>query len=166
VKPRLLPLLAFVLTLGGLAAGCSTTGGTPGSTVPTTVRAGQSWVITRPVIAAQVLDTCSRDSPARQPGAITGYWAPSRQQIDELEARLAQLQPQITNPGDFDRQYVGIESGGRRLIYINAFRLPDDSDLDPARTAIRVCDGGAGFWGAVYDPEVGKFSDVATNGPG
>ncbi len=75
-------------------------------------------------------------------------------------------QPPINNPGDFDRQYVGIEAKGKRLIYINAFRLPSDSNLDPARTAIRVCDGGAGFWGAVYDPQVGKFSDVEVNGPG
>ena len=44
-------------------------------------------------------------------------------------------------------------------------RKPDDSDLDPARTAIRVCDGGAAFWGAVFDPETGQFSQVETNGP-
>lgn len=159
MKPlRLLPLL-FVL------AGCATTGGQPGTTVPTTLKAGQSWVITRPVIAAQVLDTCSRDSPGRRPGEVTDYWAPSRQQVDDLEARLSQLQPKIAAPGDSDRQYVGIVVGGRRLIYINAFTLPDDSDLDPARTAIRVCDGGAAFWGAVFDPQTGQFSQVETNGP-
>ncbi len=156
---RLLPLLA-----AALAAGCASTGGVPGSTVPTTVRAGQSWVITRPVVASQVLDTCSRDSPARHPGEVTGYWAPSRQQIDQLEAALAQLQPQVANPGDFDRQYVGIETGEQRLIYINAFKLPEDSELDPARTAIRVCGGGAQFWGAVYDPQSGQFSAIELNG--
>lgn len=160
------PLRALPFVLLALASGCATTGGIPGTTVPTTVRAGQSWVITRPVVATQVLDTCSRDSPARHPNEITGFWAPSRQQIDEMEARLDQLQPPISHPGDYDRQYVGIEANGKRLIYINAFRLPSDSNLDPARTAIRVCDGGAGFWGAVYDPQVGKFSDVEVNGPG
>lgn len=158
---RVWPLLLAV----ALAAGCASTGGVPGSTVPTTVRAGQSWVITRPVIAAQVLDTCSRDSPARHPGEVTGYWAPSRQQVDQLEAALSQLQPQIANPGDFDRQYVGIETGDKRLIYVNAFHLPEDSELDPARTAIRVCDGGAQFWGALFDPQSGTFSAVELNGP-
>lgn len=147
---------------GLLLAGCATRGP---ATVPTQVRSGQSWLITRPPVAAQVLDTCSRDSPARHPGEVTGYWAPSRQQIDQLEAAQARLQPAITSPADFDRQYVGIESGGRRLIYINAFRLPDHSDLDPGRTAIRICDGGAGFWGAVYDPQNGEFSQIETNGP-
>ncbi len=154
-----------LLLVAALATGCATTGGVPGSTVPTTVRAGQSWVITRPVVAAQVLDTCSRDSPARHPGEVTGYWAPSRQQVDQLEAALSQLQPQIPNPGDFDRQYVGIETGAKRLIYINAFHLPEDSELDPARTAIRVCDGGAQFWGALFDPQTGTFSAVELNGP-
>lgn len=156
--------LPAALAAALLAAGCASTGGTPGTTVPTSVKAGQSWVITRPVVAAQVLDTCSRDSPGRHPGEITGYWAPSRQQIEQLEARLDQLQPTIERPGDFDRQYVGIEVQGRRLIYINAFNLPDDSELDPARTAIQVCDGGAQFWGAVFDPESGQFSGIQHNG--
>ncbi|MFT4249591.1 MAG: hypothetical protein QM581_16405 [Pseudomonas sp.] len=146
-----------------LLAGCATRGPT---TVPTQLRSGQSWLITRPLVAAQVLDTCARDSPTRHPGEVTGYWAPSRQQIDQLEAAQARLQPVIASPASFDRQYVGIEVGGRRLIYINAFHLPDHSDLDPARTAVRVCDGGAGSWGAVYDPQSGEFSQVETNGPG
>lgn len=148
---------------GLLLAGCATRGP---ATVPTQLRSGQSWVITRPLVAAQVLDTCSRDSPARHPGEVTGYWAPSRQQIDQLEAAQAKLQPTIAAPAQFDRQYVGIESGGRRLIYVNAFRLPDHSDLDPGKNAVRVCDGGAGFWGALYDPRSGEFSQIEINGPG
>ncbi|HEY0335041.1 MAG TPA: hypothetical protein VGC74_15260 [Stenotrophomonas sp.] len=162
MKPLRICLLAAVIA----ATGCATDGGVPGSTVPTSIKAGQSWVVTRPLVAAQVLDTCSRDSPARHPGEVTGYWAPSREQVEQLESRLAQLQSQVANPGDFDRQYVGIEANGRRLIYINAFHLPNDSEMDPARTAIRVCDGGAQFWGALYDPELGTFSDVSFNGPG
>jgi len=155
-----LPLLAVLL-----AAGCATSGGgKPGSTVPTRLKSGQSWVITRPSVAAQVLDTCSRDSPARHPGQVSGYWAPSRQQIEQLEARQAALEPAIAAPGDFDRQYVGIESQGRRLIYINAFRLPDHADIDPANIAVRVCDGGASFWGALYDPQTDRFSDIQVDG--
>ena len=59
---------------------------------------------------------------------------------------------------------VGIESAGRRLIYINAFHLPDDSGINPAREAIRVCDGGAQFWGAVFDPASNTFSELQFNG--
>lgn len=147
---------------GALLAGCATRGP---AMVPTQAKSGQSWVITRPLVAAEVLDTCSRNSPGRHIGEVTGFWAPSRQQIDQLEAALGRLRPTIAAPEKSDRQYVGIESGGRRLIYINAFRLPDHSDLDPGRTAIRVCDGGSSFWGAVYDPQTGEFSQVEVNGP-
>ncbi len=90
-------------------------------------------------------------SPGREAGRVSGYWAPSRQQIDQLEAQLSSLQAQVPKVLDFDRQYVGIESAGKRLIYVNAFHLPDGG-INPAREAIRVCDGGTQFWGAVFDP--------------
>ncbi len=153
------------LALAALAAACTPANTRPGASVPTAIKTGQSWVVTRPVVAAQVLDTCSRSSPGREPGRVTGYWAPSRQQVEQLEARLPSLETQVPKAADFDRQYVGIEMDGRQLIYLNAFHLPDDADIDPARDAIRVCDGGAQFWGALFDPASGSFSDVQFNGP-
>jgi len=59
---------------------------------------------------------------------------------------------------------VGIEADGRELIYVNAFKLPDGSGLNPAREAMRACDGGSMFWGAVFDPELGTFSEFHANG--
>ncbi|QGL96737.1 MULTISPECIES: hypothetical protein [Stenotrophomonas] len=156
----LLPTAA--IALAAVLGACTTTRG-PAS-VPTAARTGQSWVVTRPIIAAQVLDTCSRPSPGREPGRVSGYWAPSRQQVDQLEAKLSSLEGQVPKVLDFDRQYVGIESAGKRLIYINAFHLPDDSGINPAREAIRVCDGGAQFWGAVFDPASNTFSELQFNG--
>lgn len=152
------------LALAALAAACTPANTRPGASVPTAVKTGQSWVVTRPVVAAQVLDTCSRDSPGREAGRVTGYWAPSRQQVEQLEAALPTLDAQVPKASDFDRQYVGIEMDGRKLIYLNAFHLPDDADIDPARQAIRVCDGGAQFWGAVFDPATAQFTDVRFNG--
>ncbi|KRG38678.1 hypothetical protein ARC78_15335 [Stenotrophomonas pictorum JCM 9942] len=146
-------------------AACTPSNVKPGAVVPTAIKAGQSWVVTRPVIAAEVLDTCSRDSPAKHAGAISGYWAPSRADIETLESQLSRLQPEVAEPALSSRQYVGFESGGKRLIYINAFTLPDHSKRDPAREAIRACDGGDSFWGAVYDPQSGTFSSVERNGP-
>ncbi len=162
---RFLSRAFLPLALAALAAACTPANTRPGASVPTAVKTGQSWVVTRPVVAAQVLDTCSRSSPGREPGRVTGYWAPSRQQVEQLEAQLPSLEAQVPEAADFDRQYVGIEMDGRQLIYLNAFHLPDDADIDPARDAIRVCDGGAQFWGAVFDPASGSFSDVQFNGP-
>ncbi|WP_115511941.1 hypothetical protein [Xanthomonas arboricola] len=143
-------------------AGCATTQAP--STVPTNLKSGQSWIITRQSVAEQVLDTCSRDSPARHPGQITGYWEPSHQQIEQLESRQDALTPSIAEPREFDRQYVGVVIEGQRLIYINAFKLPNDPPVKPAREAIKVCDGGSAFWGALYDPQTGAFSQIAVNG--
>jgi hypothetical protein len=50
------------------------------------------------------------------------------------------------------------------VIYINAFHLPEDNSLRPAREAVRVCDGGAQFWGAVFDPASGTFNELQFNG--
>jgi len=156
--------LALLATCLLVLAACTPANVKPGASVPTALKAGQSWVVTRPAVAAQVLDTCSRDSPARRADGVSGYWAPSRAQIEGLESRLAQLQPAIAEPVRSGRQYVGFVSQGRQLIYINAFTLPDHEKINPAREAVRVCDGGAAFWGAVYDPQSGTFSDIATNG--
>ena len=154
-----------LLTSGALAlAACTPANVKPGASVSTTIKTGQSWVVTRPLIAAQVLDTCSRDSPAKHADGVSGYWAPSRAQIDALESRLSQLQPTIAEPAQSGRQYVGFIAQGRQLIYINAFTVPDHENVNPAREAIRVCDGGAQFWGAVDDPQDGTFSSIARNG--
>jgi len=162
---RSLSRAVLPLALAALAAACTPANTRPGASVPTAIKTGQSWVVTRPVVATQVLDTCSRDSPGREAGRVTGYWAPSRKEVEQLEAALPTLEAQVPKAADFDRQYVGIEMSGRKLIYLNAFHLPDDADIDPARDAIRVCDGGAQFWGAVFDPASGSFSDVQFNGP-
>ena len=94
-----------LLTSGALAlAACTPANVKPGASVSTTIKTGQSWVVTRPLIAAQVLDTCSRDSPAKHADGVSGYWAPSRAQIDALESRLSQLQPTIAEPAQSGRQ--------------------------------------------------------------
>ncbi|WP_355608686.1 hypothetical protein RZV17_08765 [Xanthomonas cannabis] len=143
-------------------AGCATTQGP--SSVPTNLKNGQSWIITRQGVAEQVLQTCSRDSPARHPDQITGYWAPNHQQIEQLESRQDALTPTIAEPREFDRQYVGVVIGGQQLIYINAFKLPNTPQMKPATEAIQACDGGNMFWGALYDPQTGAFSQIAVNG--
>ena len=153
----------FLIAAAALALAACTSGNVRPGSVSTAVKAGQSWVVTRPAVAAQVLDTCARDNPGRG-GEITGYWAPSRQDVDALERHLDALQPQIAAPALAGRQYVGFERGGKQLIYINAFQLPDHSQTHPAREAVRSCTHGEHFWGAVYDPQTATFTEVLHNG--
>jgi len=132
----------------------------------------------------ELLRQCSRDTPQH----VTGTWLPSKAQIRDLETGLpATFVPALkrqrnnykcaTTPlPTYGREYGGIVVGGRKLIYINAFpnRMIDFDGYDLAqdwkhgdgwlRTAVVVCDGGHGFWGAVYDPERKTFSEFAFNG--
>ena len=66
---------------------------------------------------------------------------------------------------DLSAQFSAIcKKNGKQVIYINAFHLPEDNSLRPAREAVRVCDGGAQFWGAVFDPASGTFNELQFNG--
>jgi len=133
--------------------------------------------------ASQAVDAgqqCSRTAPAIEAG-----WDLSDASAQAVERRLIELaEAPLSGPPAVGgstgrsaeptpdlarsfRQYVGAVVGGRRVIYVNAFPLSmaeSDPDLDPTRL-VRVCDGGASFWGVVFDPETGRFSDLAFNGP-
>src|SRR5438105_1271237 len=97
---------------------------------------------------------CSRGAPSE----VTSFWTPSSAEIAALEQRLPKFlhktQPEIKLP-DYHRQYVGVVSRGRKLIYLNAFirgGLTVNPNKDWKTTAIIVCDGGYGFWGVEFDP--------------
>ena len=117
---------------------------------------------------------CSRPGPPK----FDGTWTPSDADIQELESRLSKISKlrthgfrrsrRIQHPDEYYRQYLGIRVGKRNLIYINAL-----DSWDPTRspevlsiwrnTPIIGCDGGDSFWGAVYDPASGTFSDLEIN---
>lgn len=117
---------------------------------------------------------CSRPGPPR----FDGTWTPTDADIRALESHLSKISElhtktfrsgrQIQHPEEYYRQYFGIRVGKKNLIYINAF---DDSltSLDEKilqmwrTTPIIGCDGGKSFWGAVYDPASGTFSDLEIN---
>lgn len=113
---------------------------------------------------------CSRESPP----AFTDIWVPEEKTIVYLEANLKKIErlsshlcclqkERISDVNKYYRQYIGIVSKGRRLIYINAFvgpKPPDSLLTEP----IMACDGGSSFWGAIFDPKTGEFSQLAFNG--
>jgi hypothetical protein len=79
--------------------------------------------------ARRTLDQCSHYGPVE----ATSTWAPSGEQIAELEMRLAGFlrRQDFRPPGDpraYYRQYVGVVLGGREFIYVNGF--PKDSVSD------------------------------------
>lgn len=121
---------------------------------------------------------CSRDAPGR-----SGYWAPDSATIGPLEAALPPaleraLEQRIKDPmgrprpSDYYRQYIGIRSGRRQVVYINGFHRGYVEALraefgDSWRTrVVNVCDGGTTFFGAEYDLVTREVTNIRFNGPG
>jgi hypothetical protein len=113
--------------------------------------------------AQETTKLCSRNGFTK----IDGGWQLSEADIKVVESHLGQLsQPTndrgaIAAPAEYFRQYVGVVVSGRKLIYLNAFGF---EQTDWKTRFVSVCDGGPSFWGAIYDPATGKFSDLDKNG--
>ena len=110
---------------------------------------------------------CSRGSPAD----VSGFWNPSLSQVLAVEQRLPELLRKSGHElklSDSYRQYVGVTSHGKKLIYLNSFpgfALGHSSNRrDWRTTALTVCDGGDVFWGAEFDPADNTFHNVQFNG--
>ena len=115
--------------------------------------------------AQNVTRLCSRIGLAK----IDGSWLPTDTDIKTVESRLALLsQPTdgeelVKTPTDYFRQYVGVVVSGRKLIYLNAIKT--ESPMAGWQTRfVNICDGGDYFWGVIYDPATGKFSELHKNG--
>lgn len=115
-----------------------------------------------------LLHTCSRPAPEAQ-----GSWPVTPAQLARLQLdlpRLAELPDYraagLAAPSSYRRQLLGVWVNGKALIYINA--LPGGPGEPPQwrQQALQACDGGPQFWGVLYDPASGRFSQFATNGGG
>jgi hypothetical protein len=114
------------------------------------------------------------NSPPRK---ITGTWEPTQIDVDGLEANLRQVsvlsrqwksaQWYVDHPERYFRQYLGVLSGGRKLIYVNALCGHLNGSQPPSYWRdhyVRVSDGGNCFWNVVYDTSTRTFVDLLVNG--
>jgi len=126
------------------------------------------WVLLAPSQAKAVSRLCSRGPVAK----IDGGWQPTTKDIDAMEEALSKstyLRSKLTSkpdrasdPRQYYRQYVGVIVAGRKLIYVNGMCEKPPSYW--TKTLVDVCDGGRCFWGALYDPVNGEFSQYEMNG--
>jgi hypothetical protein len=118
--------------------------------------------------AADILHQCSRQTI--QDAEI--FWAPTKEDITTLENLLPKY---LSNSGvakpskalaHYYRQYIGVTTHGRRLIYGNFFSksFVEGHGYDWHSDPVNVCDGGDNFWGIVYDPKTKKFQPPQYNG--
>lgn len=117
-----------------------------------------------------VLKLCSRSGPA----TVEGSWDVPNGVVVALEQDLHKLSRlkatgccllggKIRNPEEYFRQYLGLVVGGKRVVYVNAFKSAATHSRWQA-APVGVCDGGSDYWGALYDPESRRFYDLAING--
>jgi hypothetical protein len=116
------------------------------------------------------------------PDSIEQYWKISGQDVKNLEENFKKIYalaatgccvsgPRIAQLKKFGFQYLGVMIRGRKYIYINAFPIEEvrryrDSGHDPSQEPVTVCDGGTGFWGALFDMDAKEFSSLSFNGVG
>lgn len=70
---------------------------------------------------------------------------------------------------DYAFQYIGVVINNRKYIYINAFIVESEDDFkiwykEWKTKPIIMCDGGDGFWGALFDLGNQSFSQLSVNG--
>lgn len=120
--------------------------------------------------AAIVIHQCMREAPL----AIQDTWTPDAAVVEKLNAHLADITAltsslccgvgdRLTGLDRYYLQYAGLVIEDHRYIYINA--LPGKSAPDDWRDmAVMSCAADRDYWGVLYDPESGRFSDLAFNG--
>ena len=129
---------------------------------------GRSVVL--PASESEALKFCSRSGPSTAEGSWdvpTDVVAALEQDLHKLSRLKATgccfLGGRIRNPEEYFRQYLGLVVGGRRVVYVNAFKSADTHPRWQA-APVGVCDGGSDYWGALYEPESRRFYDLAING--
>jgi len=124
-------------------------------------------VILPPSEGPTMIKQCSRSGPAE----VTGFWLPSLADVAASEKRLQKLlrdSGREIDLGNSYRQYIGIVSGGKKLIYVNAFSgtilVHPGFRTSWKKEALVACDGGEIFWGVEFDPVTQSFAHLAFNG--
>src|SRR6266487_3310371 len=112
-----------------------------------------------------------RQGSRSSPTDVSGFWNPSASQVLAVEQRLPELLRESGHKlkvSDSFRQYIGVTSHGKKLIYLNSFpgfALEHSRDRrDWRTTALTVCDGGDVFWGVEFDPADNTFHNIQFNG--
>ncbi|HEY2921162.1 MAG TPA: hypothetical protein VGK77_19440 [Candidatus Binatia bacterium] len=145
--------------------------GAPGEFTPVKISGKEGMIVPESVLRRSAL-------------SAEGYWTPTKTELVEAERRLPQfLQKElrslpaladlsivVAQAPRYRRQYIGMISGGRKIIWINCFPAKPPEGPDPFenwnREIIDVSDGGSKYWGAIFDVKKQSFERLILNGPG
>ena len=125
--------------------------------------------------APNLLKQCSRSVPEK----IKGYFELKNEDIEKLESdfkKVLDLKPEgccysgkIRGLNNHGYQYAGLVINNKKYIYINAFYIDSEEELERYKKdwkfrPVIICDGGEFYWGVLYDIENGTFSQLSMNG--
>ena len=122
-----------------------------------------------PAHAPQLFKQCSR----RAPIGVRDVSIPSSESVAQLEARISKFISDVRNAGhaaplkstQYRGQHAAFRRGEKEFIYGSYVPSYAAASRPLDGQALVVCDGGAQFWGIVYDPASKQFSELALNGP-
>ena len=130
---------------------------------------GEGWVI----FPAEQAEEQKLGSWLATGDAEIKYWTPSENDVLALEdGRAAYLQdhadrfyegaPAWERLNEYNRQYIGIILGEKKIIYANYFC--DSIEMDWRKDFVFVLDGGDCFFQFKYDVDTSEFFDLQVNG--
>ena len=130
------------------------------------------WTILSGVEAENMRGPCSRPFPE----GMGASWQPSPADVQRFERLLpAAIDAEfpflgkLSRPDRFVRQYAGFLRHGRPVIYVNGIGLRGGArelelGQDWRSRFVNICDGGRGFFGAVYDIQKDAIDSFVFNG--
>lgn len=140
--------------------------GTPENLENPTMTANENWVVI----------TKERAEEMRVTSWLVesdGLWTPSADDILKLEEKIAEYLSQNSNLfyrqppvwerlDEYQRQYIGLERGGRKIIYGNYFC--NSEGINWQQELVIVEDGGECYFQVEYDVESELFIKLMVNG--
>ncbi len=133
-------------------------------------RQGEHWTI---FSESQARETGIADWFA-QNGESTDYWTPTESDVLAIENQVVsflqensdafrlQESPVWERLNKYNRQYLGIILGEKKIIYANFFCNSFESNWH--KEFVFVLDGGSCFFQFKYDVNTGEFFDLQVNG--
>ncbi len=126
----------------------------------------------------KIMNQCSRSIPEN----IDKYFDLTKGNIELLESNFRKILAikstgccykgwKIEKLENYGFQYIGVMINNRKYIYLNAFIIDEQDSFETwykewKTKPIIMCDGGDGFWGALFDLENKSFSHLSVNGIG
>lgn len=122
--------------------------------------------ILKPEVGPKIVNYRGRPKPQE----VTSYWTPSSADVLEAEKNLpgflkASSPDHPHRPlNEFNRQYIGIISEGKRKLFINAFDNINGVSDNWKNEPVKVYDGGDDVWRVDYDLTTHTFQNLNFNG--